>query len=206
MNQGYTLVVSKKVAIVDSIGSNLASLIFALNRIGSSFEITDEIDVLNKASHIILPGVGAAKNAMTKLKQRKLIDEISKLTKPTLGICLGMQIFMDASDEDDAKCLGIISNTCRPFENNRDYPVPHMGWNKVRFNRDSDLTKNLKDDDYYYFVHSYYVPICTETIGVSSYPIEFSAVVQKDNFFGTQFHPEKSGLSGSKILQNFVSI
>ena len=197
---------SNKVAIVDSIGSNLASLIFALNRIGSSFEITDEIDVLNKASHIILPGVGAAKNAMTKLKQRKLIDEISKLTKPTLGICLGMQIFMDASDEDDAKCLGIISNTCRPFENNRDYPVPHMGWNKVRFNRDSVLTKNLKDDDYYYFVHSYYVPMCSETIGVSSYPIEFSAVVQKDNFFGTQFHPEKSGLSGSKILQNFVSL
>ena len=197
---------SNKVAIVDSIGSNLASLIYALNRIGSSFEITDEIDVLNKASHIILPGVGAAKNAMTKLKQRKLIDEISKLTKPTLGICLGMQIFMDASDEDDAKCLGIISNTCRPFENNRDYPVPHMGWNKVRFNRDSVLTKNLKDDDYYYFVHSYYVPVCTETIGVSSYPIEFSAVVQKDNFFGTQFHPEKSGLSGSKILQNFVSL
>lgn len=197
---------SNKVAIVDSIGSNLASLIFALNRIGSSFEITDEIDVLNKASHIILPGVGAAKNAMTKLKQRKLIDEISKLTKPTLGICLGMQIFMDASDEDDAKCLGIISNTCRPFENNRDYPVPHMGWNKVRFNRDSVLTKNLKDDDYYYFVHSYYVPVCSETIGVSSYPIEFSALVQKDNFFGTQFHPEKSGLSGSKILQNFVSL
>ena len=197
---------SNKVAIVDSIGSNLASLIFALNRIGSSFEITDEIDVLNKASHIILPGVGAAKNAMTKLKQRKLIDEISKLTKPTLGICLGMQIFMDASDEDDAKCLGIISNTCRPFENNRDYPVPHMGWNKVRFNRDSVLTKNLKDDDYYYFVHSYYVPICSETIGVASYPIEFSAVVQKDNFFGTQFHPEKSGLSGSKILQNFISL
>ena len=197
---------SNKVAIVDSIGSNLASLIFALNRIGSSFEITDEIDVLNKASHIILPGVGAAKNAMTKLKQRKLIDEISKITKPTLGICLGMQIFMEASDEDDAKCLGIISNTCRPFENNRDYPVPHMGWNKVRFNRDSVLTKNLKDDDYYYFVHSYYVPICSETIGVSSYPIEFSAVVQKDNFFGTQFHPEKSGLSGSKILQNFVSL
>ena len=197
---------SNKVAIVDSIGSNLASLIFALNRIGSSFEITDEIDVLNKASHIILPGVGAAKNAMTKLKQRKLINEISKLTKPTLGICLGMQIFMEASDEDDAKCLGIISNTCRPFENNRDYPVPHMGWNKVRFNRDSVLTKNLKDDDYYYFVHSYYVPICSETIGVSSYPIEFSAVVQKDNFFGTQFHPEKSGLSGSKILQNFVSL
>ena len=197
---------SNKVAIVDSIGSNLASLIFALNRIGSSFEITDEIDVLNKASHIILPGVGAAKNAMTKLKQRKLIDEISKLTKPTLGICLGMQIFMDASDEDDAKCLGIISNTCRPFKNNKDYPVPHMGWNKVRFNRDSVLTKNLKDDDYYYFVHSYYVPICSETIGVSSYPIEFSAVVQKDNFFGTQFHPEKSGLSGSKILQNFLSL
>ena len=197
---------SNKVTIVDSIGSNLASLIFALNRIGSSFEITDEIDVLNKASHIILPGVGAAKNAMTKLKQRKLIDEISKLTKPTLGICLGMQIFMDASDEDDAKCLGIISNTCRPFENNRDYPVPHMGWNKVRFNRDSVLTKNLKDDDYYYFVHSYYVPMCSETIGVSSYPIEFSAVVQKDNFFGTQFHPEKSGLSGSKILQNFISL
>ncbi len=197
---------SNKVAIVDSIGSNLASLIFALNRIGSNFEITDEIDVLNKASHIILPGVGAAKNAMTRLKQRELIDGISNLTKPTLGICLGMQIFMDASEEDDTKCLGIISNTCRPFENNRDYPVPHMGWNKVRFNSDSVLTKNLKDDDYYYFVHSYYVPICSETIGVSSYPIEFSAVIQKDNFFGTQFHPEKSGLLGSKILQNFVNL
>ena len=161
---------SNKVAIVDSIGSNLASLIFALNRIGSSFEITDEIDELNKASHIILPGVGAAKNAMTKLKQRKLIDEISKLTKPTLGICLGMQIFMEASDEDDAKCLGIISNTCRPFMNNKDYPVPHMGWNKVRFNRDSVLTKNLKDDDYYYFVHSYYVPICTCLLYTSPSP------------------------------------
>ena len=198
---------SNKVAIVDSIGSNLASLIFALNRIGSSFEITDKIDVLNKASHIILPGVGAAKNAMTKLKQRELIDGISNLTKPTLGICLGMQIFMDTSEEDDAKCLGIISNTTRPFVNNRDYPVPHMGWNKVNQNQKHPLWEKISDESFFYFVHSYVVqPLKkNEILSTTEYGINFTSAVSKDNLVAVQFHPEKSSNSGLKLLQNFVN-
>ena len=195
-----------KVAIIDSIGSNMASLIFELKRIDLKIEVTSDILSLRKASHIILPGVGAAKNAMMRLRQKELINEISNLSKPTLGICLGMQIFMDSSLEDDTECLGLISNICTPFESSKDYPVPHMGWNKVYFNTDSELTKNLPDREYYYFVHSYYVPICDETIGITKYPIDFSAVIERDNFFGTQFHPEKSGLQGEKILENFVNI
>ncbi len=195
-----------KVAIIDSIGSNMASLIFALKRIDLKIEVTSDILSLRKASHIILPGVGAAKNAMMRLRQKELINEISNLSKPTLGICLGMQIFMDSSLEDDTECLGLISNICKPFESTKDYPVPHMGWNKVYFNTDSELTKNLPDEEYYYFVHSYYVPFCDETIGITKYPIDFSAVIERDNFFGTQFHPEKSGLPGEKILENFVNI
>tara|TARA_Y100000739_G_C20538408_1_gene432388 strand:+ start:515 stop:1111 length:597 start_codon:yes stop_codon:yes gene_type:complete len=195
-----------KIAIIDSIGSNMASLIFALKRIDLKIEVTSDILSLRKASHIILPGVGAAKNAMMRLRQKELINEISNLSKPTLGICLGMQIFMDSSLEDDTECLGLISNICKPFESTKDYPVPHMGWNKVYFNTDSELTKNLPDGEYYYFVHSYYVPICDETIGITKYPIDFSAVIERDNFFGTQFHPEKSGLPGEKILENFVNI
>ncbi|MBQ08279.1 MAG: imidazole glycerol phosphate synthase subunit HisH [Gammaproteobacteria bacterium] len=195
-----------KVAIIDSIGSNMASLEFALRRIDTDYQITDDIDLINKASHIILPGVGAAKNAMMRLNQCELINEISNLKKPTLGICLGMQIFMDASMEDGTDCLGIIPNTCKPFKPERDYPVPHMGWNRVHFTFDSMLTRNIKDSDYYYFVHSYYAPLCNETIGVSKYQTEFSAIIEKDNFFGTQFHPEKSGLAGEKILKSFVSL
>ena len=139
-----------KVAIIDSIGSNMASLEFALRRIEKDFEITHDIDLISKASHVILPGVGAAKNAMMRLKDRELINEILNLTKPTLGICLGMQIFMDASMEEDTDCLGIISNKCKPFKLEKEYPVPHMGWNKVHFTTDSTLTKNLKDSEYYY--------------------------------------------------------
>jgi len=198
--------VKNKVAIIDSIGSNMASLIFALKRIDLNVKVTSDIASIKQASHIILPGVGAAKNAMMRLRQKDLINEISNLSQPTLGICLGMQLFMDASSEEDTECLGIIANSCRPFENQKDYPVPHMGWNKVHFNTDSKLTKNLNDGEYYYFVHSYYVPICDETIGVSRYPIDFSAVIERNNFYGTQFHPEKSGIPGEKILENFVNL
>ena len=184
----------------------MASLIFALKRIDVNVEVTNEISSIKEASHIILPGVGAAKNAMMQLRQKELINEISNFSQPTLGICLGMQLFMNASLEDDTECLGIISNSCRPFKNHKDYPVPHMGWNKVHFNTNSKLTKNLTDGEYYYFVHSYYVPICNETIGVSRYPNDFSAVIERDNFFGTQFHPEKSGLPGEKLLESFINL
>ena len=194
------------VAIIDSIGSNLASLKFALERIDVNFFVTDDIEKINQSSHIILPGVGAARNAMLRLREKELIDEIINLSRPTLGICLGMQIFMDNSMEDETKCLGIISNSCQPFKLDHDYPVPHMGWNMVYLNASSQLTKNINDGEYFYFVHSYFVPICEETIGITKYPIDFSAVIEKDNFFGTQFHPEKSGLAGENLLKNFISI
>ena len=168
----------------------MASLEFALRRIDKDYEITNDTDLISKASHIILPGVGAAKNAMMRLKDRELINEIINLKKPTLGICLGMQIFMDASMEEDTDCLGIISNKCKPFKLDSDSPVPNMVWNKVHCTTDSTLTKNLKDTDSHYFVHRYYVPICNETIAVSKLSTAFSAVIAKDNFFGTKFHPE----------------
>ena len=196
----------QQVAIISSVGSNLASLKFALDRLDVNYCETEDPQKIINSSHVILPGVGSAQKAIKTLKNNDLIEVIPLLNQPTLGICLGMQIFMDASMEEDTDCLGIISNKCKPFKHDSDYPVPHMGWNKVYFTTDSTLTKNLKDGDYYYFVHSYYVPICNETIGVSKYSTDFSAVIEKDNFFGTQFHPEKSGLAGEKILESFVSL
>ncbi len=196
----------KQVAIIDSIGSNLASLKFALDRIKINFIVTNEVKQIRNSSHIILPGVGAAKNAMNKLSQQEIIETITTLSQPTLGICLGMQIFMEHSEEDDTSCLGVFNDGCKLFKTQEDYPVPHMGWNTIELESSSDLSTGINSGTHFYFVHSYYVPLNSQTIASTTYSKKFSSIIQKDNFVGTQFHPEKSGEQGSIILKNFTDL
>ena len=196
----------KQVAIIDSIGSNLASLKFALDRIKINFIVTNEVTQIRNSSHIILPGVGAAKNAMNKLSQQEIIETITTLSQPTLGICLGMQIFMEHSEEDDTSCLGVFGDSCKLFENQENYPVPHMGWNTIELESSSNLSKGINSGTHFYFVHSYYVPLNSQTIASTTYSRKFSSIIQKDNFVGTQFHPEKSGEQGSILLKNFTNL
>ena len=196
----------KQVAIIDSIGSNLASLKFALDRIKINFIVTNEVTQIRNSSHIILPGVGAAKNAMNKLSQQEIIETITTLSQPTLGICLGMQIFMEHSEEDDTSCLGVFGDSCKLFENQENYPVPHMGWNTIELESSSNLSTGINSGTHFYFVHSYYVPLNSQTIASTTYSKKFSSIIQKDNFVGTQFHPEKSGEQGSILLKNFTNL
>ena len=196
----------KQVAIIDSIGSNLASLKFALDRIKINFIVTNEVTQIRNSSHIILPGVGAAKNAMNKLSQHEIIETITTLSQPTLGICLGMQIFMEHSEEDDTSCLGVFGDSCKLFENQENYPVPHMGWNTIELESSSNLSTGINSGTHFYFVHSYYVPLNSQTIASTTYSRKFSSIIQKDNFVGTQFHPEKSGEQGSILLKNFTNL
>ena len=196
----------KQVAIIDSIGSNLASLKFALDRIKINFIVTNEVKQIRNSSHIILPGVGAARNAMNKLSQHEIIETITTLSQPTLGICLGMQIFMEHSEEDDTSCLGVFGDSCKLFENQENYPVPHIGWNTIELESSSNLSTGINSGTHFYFVHSYYVPLNSQTIASTTYSKKFSSIIQKDNFVGTQFHPEKSGEQGSIILKNFTDL
>jgi len=198
--------VKKQVAIIDSIGSNLASLKFALDRIKVNFIVTNEVKQIRNSSHIILPGVGAARNAMNKLSQHEIIETITTLSQPTLGICLGMQIFMEHSEEDDTSCLGVFGDSCKLFENQENYPVPHMGWNTIELESSSNLSTGINSGTHFYFVHSYYVPLNSQTIASTTYSKKFSSIIQKDNFVGTQFHPEKSGEQGSILLKNFTKL
>ena len=194
------------IAIVNAGGSNISSLTFALDRIKASYITTNQASQIEDSSHIILPGVGAANDAMDKLRKSNLIEVIRNLKQPTLGICLGMQLLLDHSMENDIDCLSIIKGRCKAFSQQDKYPVPHMGWNKVNFNTPSPLTEGLDSDDYFYFVHSYYVPITNASIGITDYSESFASMIQKDNFYGTQFHPEKSSDQGSRLLRKFINL
>ena len=194
------------IAIVNAGGSNISSLTFALDRIKASYITTNQIAQIEDSSHVILPGVGAANDAMDKLKKSNLIEIVRNLKQPTLGICLGMQLLLDHSMENNVNCLSIIEGKCKAFSQQNKCPVPHMGWNNVNFNKPSPLTEDLDNDDYFYFVHSYYVPIANSSIGITDYSESFASIIQKDNFFGTQFHPEKSSDQGSKLLRTFINL
>ena len=194
------------IAIVNAGGSNISSLTFALDRIKASYITTNQIAQIEDSSHVILPGVGAANDAMDKLKKSNLIEVVRNLKQPTLGICLGMQLLLDHSMENNVNCLSIIEGRCKAFSQQDKCPVPHMGWNNVNFNKASPLTEDLDNDDYFYFVHSYYAPITNSSIGITDYSESFASIIQKDNFFGTQFHPEKSSDQGSKLLRTFINL
>ena len=192
--------------IIPSCGSNLASLQFALERLGAQVPLTEDPDRIRAASHVILPGVGAAAPGMARLAEAGVVDLIPTLTQPVLGICLGMQLLFARSEEEDTRCLGVIDAQVRRMPASPDLPVPQMGWNELEPVGESALLKDVPRGGYAYFVHSYAAPPGAYTRALTVYGEPFSAVVEQGNFFGTQFHPERSSRLGAQILDNFLNI
>jgi glutamine amidotransferase len=195
-----------EVVIIASGGANIASLQYALQRLGATSSVSAAADRIRNASHVILPGVGAAADAMSRLRRDNLDAVIPSLRQPVLGICLGMQLLFEESDEGGARCLGIIPGRARRFAAATDRPVPHMGWNTLSGLRPSALLLGLRDGDYAYFVHSYALTLSAATIASSDYGGPFSACIQSGSFYGTQFHPERSSRVGARLLQNFLNL
>jgi glutamine amidotransferase len=192
--------------IVANGGANIASLQFALQRLQVASTVSADEFEIRAASHVILPGVGAAADAMSRLRESRLDAVIPILQQPVLGICLGMQLLYEASQEGDARCLGIIPGRATRFEQTFDRPVPHMGWNTIGIRRPCALLAGLADGDYAYFVHSFALEVSAATVATSGYGAEFSACVQWRNFYGAQFHPERSAAVGRILLENFLAL
>jgi glutamine amidotransferase len=198
--------VKRDVVIIGSCGSNLASLGFALERLGVDAPVTTDPERVRAASHVILPGVGAAGVAMSRLAADGLVDVVPALEQPVLGICLGMQLLFAGSDEDDTQCLGVIDARASRFPQSSELPVPQMGWNRVEPVGASPLLAGVDAGAYAYFIHSYAVPPGPYTRAVAHYGVPFSAAIEQGNFYGTQFHPERSSTTGARILDNFVKM
>lgn len=194
----------KPVAIIDSGGANIASLLYAFQRLGMAAELTTDASAIRSADRVVLPGVGAAADAMERLREARLVDVIRGLEQPVLGICLGMQLLCDASEEEDVECLGIISGVARKLPFVPGNPVPNMGWCETHQVATHALLDGIGDGAYFYFLHSYAVPRSTDTLAVATHAREFSAVIGRSNFVGAQFHPERSSRAGGRLLQNFV--
>ena len=194
------------IAIVKYNAGNIYSVDYALKRLGVEAIITSDKETLMKADKVIFPGVGEAETTMNFLREQKLDILIKDLKQPVLGICLGMQLMCRHSEEGDADCLGIFDIDVKKFQPMRhEDKVPHMGWNDLS-NLKSPLFKDIHEGEFVYFVHSFYVPVCEWTIAQSDYITPFSAAIQRDNFYATQFHPEKSGDIGELILKNFIEL
>lgn len=190
-----------KIAIIDYGAGNVKSIEFALQRLGFESELTSDSEVVKNADRVIFPGVGEASSAMNMLKNTGLDTLIPTLKQPVLGICLGMQLMCDVCEEGNTKGLGIFDAKVVKFDTQ--FKVPQVGWNTI-FNLKSDLFKAIEENSYMYLVHSYYVPKHKSSIAASDYGIEYSVALHKNNFFGVQFHPEKSGKIGELILKNFI--
>lgn len=195
----------KKVVILDTGCANLSSVKYAVERLGYQPTVSLDADIVLSSDKLFLPGVGTAQAAMSNLKERHLIDLIRVCTQPVLGICLGMQLLAKHSEEGDIDTLGIIDETVTKIPDHG-LPLPHMGWNKVYAKADDRLFRDIPLGTYFYFVHGYALPLCSDTIAQTNYGEEFTAAVQKDNFFGVQFHPERSGSAGAKLLKNFLEM
>lgn len=194
------------VAIVDSGGANIASLLYAFERLGVHADLTTEADRIRGASRVILPGVGAARDAMQRLREHNLVDVLRGLSQPVLGICLGMQLLADASEEEDVDCLGIIPGTAAKLPADSSCPVPNMGWCALADVRNAPVLKGISDGSWFYFLHSYALPVSEYTLATASHAEPFSAMVGRDNFVAAQFHPERSSADGARLLANFVGI
>lgn len=194
------------IAVIDVSGNNLTSLGNALKRLGCDFEMTHCIDKILQSSHVILPGVGTATHGMRALQEFKLVDVIKQLTKPILGICLGMQLLLEHSEEGDVECLGLIPGRAEKFPINLGFPVPHMGWNRLHWQGNSPIFNGISPGAYVYFVHSYALKAQEFSLARCTYKDEFTAMVQRDNVYGMQFHPEKSSETGCQLLKNFISL
>ena len=193
------------IAIVDYKMGNLRSVENALRRLGAEFIVTADAEQIRKADKVLLPGVGNAAEAMENLRKAGLVEVIRSLRRPVLGICVGMQVMCRHSEEGDVDCLGIFDARVKRFEPSAEEKVPHMGWNSIG-NLESKLFKDIKGGEMVYFVHSFYPGLCPDTIATTRYGVMFSAALKYENFYGTQFHPEKSGDVGERIIANFLKL
>ena len=196
-----------ELAIIKYNAGNIQSVLYALERIGMQATVTDDIEKIMAADKVIFPGVGEASTAMQYLKDRKLDTVIQKLQQPVLGICLGMQLMCTYSEENDTECLGIFEEAVKHFtpspgDGNK---VPQIGWNNI-YDLKTDLFKDLGQNSYCYFVHGYYAALGDHTIATADYILPYSAGLHRDNFYGVQFHPEKSAAAGEQILKNFIKL
>ena len=197
------------IAIIDSGGANIASVTFALERCGAAATLTTDAEMIASADKVILPGVGAAPVAMAQLQKAGLVDCIRGLTQPVLGICLGMQLLFERSEEGDTALLGLIPGTVGAFQPAPGLSIPHMGWNRLLPTAGAaanPLLKGIDEGAHVYFVHSYFAPVSGDTVAACRYGADFTALVAHGNFMGAQFHPERSGPIGARILQNFLEL
>jgi imidazole glycerol-phosphate synthase subunit HisH len=194
------------IAIIKYNAGNVMSVQYALKRLGFDAVVTDDHSVIKSADKVIFPGVGNANSAMLSLKNKDLDKVIKQLKQPVLGICVGMQLLCSHSEENDTECLGIIDLRVKKFSSEKkSFKIPQIGWNTI-FNYRSALFDGIKDNAFVYYVHSYYAEFGKETVATSDYILEYSAVIKKDNFYGVQFHSEKSAETGDRILLNFLNI
>jgi glutamine amidotransferase len=192
--------------IIDSGGANLASLQFAFERLGAKARVSADPAEITSASRVILPGVGSAVDAMSRLRKNGVAAVLPSLTQPVLGICLGMQLLFQRSEEGNIDCLGILPDQVRRLQPAQGRPVPHMGWNQLAPLRGDPILEGISANDYVYFVHSFAVPVSDMTLASTEYGTALSAIVRRGNFWGTQFHPERSARSGARLLANFLRL
>ncbi|MGE0089202.1 MAG: imidazole glycerol phosphate synthase subunit HisH [Bacteroidales bacterium] len=192
-----------KIAIIKYNAGNIQSVAFALERLGVSPIITDDTEIIRQSDKVIFPGVGEASSTMKYLNEKGLDKLIPALKQPVLGICLGMQLMCSYSEEGETPCIGIFDTKVKKF--NSDFKVPHVGWNRL-IHMKGPLFKNMPEESYVYFVHSYYVDQSQYSSAECNYINPFSAAIQKNNFYAVQFHPERSGKTGEKILKNFIEL
>ncbi|WP_349321491.1 imidazole glycerol phosphate synthase subunit HisH [Asticcacaulis sp. MM231] len=186
--------------------ANTASVLFALERLGAKARLSADPTEIAAATKVVLPGVGAAGFAMSRIRELGLYDTIRGLKVPLLGVCLGQQLLFEGSEEGDVECLGLIPGRVTKMTASQDLVVPHMGWNQLEVIKADPLTAGVNDDDYAYFVHSFVCPVNEFTLTTSTYGAPFAAMVRKDNVFGCQFHPERSSAIGARILENFLRV
>lgn len=196
-----------KTVIIKYNAGNIRSVLFALDRIGVEGTVTDDAEAIKSADKVIFPGVGEASSAMRYLRERKLDQLITSLKQPVLGICLGQQLMCKHSEENDTTCLGIFDVEVKRFQSPVDnlLKIPQIGWNNIT-GLYSPVFEHVPENSYMYFVHSYYAALGPDTVATANYVINYSAALQKDNFYAVQFHPEKSATEGQKILENFLKL
>ncbi|WP_395616614.1 imidazole glycerol phosphate synthase subunit HisH [Aquirufa sp.] len=194
-----------EIAIIKYNAGNVASVMYALDRIGQKYKWTDDPEEIKKADKVIFPGVGEASTAMAYLKEKGLDTLIKGLKQPVLATCIGMQLLCKHSEEGNVDCIGVFDVEVKKFQS-KDLKIPHVGWNSITVKGDNPLMKGLKAEEFVYFVHSFYAPVNAYTTAVCEYVQPFSAMLHKDNFYAAQFHAEISGKAGEQILKNFLAL
>ena len=194
-----------EIAIIKYNAGNVASVMYALDRIGQKYQLTDDHEQIKKADKVIFPGVGEASTAMAYLKEKGLDEVIKGLKQPVLATCIGMQLLCKHSEEGNTDCIGVFDVEVKKFIS-KDLKIPHVGWNSIVKRGETPLMKGLKEEEFVYFVHSFYAPVNVYTTAVCEYVQPFSAMLQKDNFYAAQFHAEISGKAGEQILKNFLAL